>query len=112
VTSANVPAVAEICYRLDGLPLAIGLGAAYVKVLPPLALLKRLEQRLTLLTGGALIRPARQQTMRDAIAWSYELLSRQEQSLFRQLAVFPGGCTLEAVDAIAAPRERTMSSLA
>jgi predicted ATPase len=64
------------------------------------------------LTGGALIRPARQQTMRDAIAWSYELLSRQEQSLFRQLAVFPGGCTLEAVDAIAAPRERTMSSLA
>ena len=75
VTATNAPAVAEICFRLDGLPLAIELAAALVKMLPPQALLKRLEQRLPLLTGGARTLPARQQTMRNAIAWSHDLLT-------------------------------------
>jgi class 3 adenylate cyclase len=98
VTNANAPAVAEICHRLDGLPLAIELAAACVKVLPPAALLKRLERRLPLLTGGARTSPARQQTMRAAIAWSHGLLTADEQVLFRRLAVFPGGCTLDAAE--------------
>ena len=101
VTNANAPAIAEICFRLDGLPLAIELAAARIKVLPPQALLKRLEQRLPLLTGGARTLPARQQTMRDAIAWSYDVLSVEEQTLFRRLAVFPGGCTIDAAEAVA-----------
>ena len=89
VTNDNAPAVAEICFRLDGLPLAIELAAALVKMLPPQALLKRLEKRLPLLTGGARTLPARQQTMRNAIAWSHDLLLAEEQTLFRRLAVFP-----------------------
>ena len=101
VTTANVAAVAEICSRLDGLPLAIELAAARVKVLPPKALLKRLEQRLPLLTGGARTLPARQQTMRDTIASSHDLLSPEEQTLFRRLAVFPGGCTIDAAEKVA-----------
>jgi predicted ATPase len=84
VTTANAPAVAEICFRLDGLPLAIELAAALVKLLPPQALLKRLELRLPLLTGGARTLPARQQTMRNTIAWSHDLLTAEEQTLFRQ----------------------------
>ena len=100
VTNANAPAVAEICSRLDGLPLAIELAAAFVKMLPPQALLKRLEQRLPLLTGGARTLPARQQTMRNTIAWSHDLLTQEEQTLFRRLAVFAGGCTLEAAEAV------------
>jgi predicted ATPase len=100
VTSVNAPAVAEICSRLDGLPLAIELAAAFVKMLPPQALLKRLEKRLPLLTGGARNLPARQQTMRNAIAWSHDLLTADEQPLFRRLAVFSGGCTLEVAEAI------------
>jgi predicted ATPase/class 3 adenylate cyclase len=101
VTNANAPAVAEICIRLDGLPLAIELAAACVKVLPPQALLKRLEKRLPLLTGGARTQPARQQTMRNAIAWGHDLLAPDEQMLFRRLAVFAGGCTMEAAEVVA-----------
>jgi predicted ATPase/transcriptional regulator with XRE-family HTH domain len=96
----NAPAIAEICRRLDGLPLAIELAAAWVRILPPVALLERLERRLPLLGGGARDLPARQQTMRDIVAWSYDLLTTEEQALFRSLAVFAGGCTLEAAEAI------------
>jgi len=100
VTNENAPAVAEICHRLDGLPLALVLAAARVKLLAPHALLARLDQRLKLLTGGARDLPARQQTIRNTIDWSYHLLERGEQMLFRRLGVFVGGCTLEAVEAV------------
>lgn len=112
LTAANAPVVAEICRRLDGLPLAIELAAAWMKLLTPQALLARLERRLPLLTGGARDLPARQQTLRDTIAWSDGLLTTEEQTLFRRLAVFVGGCGLEAVDAVCGapmpwPREET-----
>jgi len=98
--SDNAPAVAEICARLDGLPLAIELAAARIKLLPPRAMLDRLGDRLRLLTGGARNLPERQRTLRGAIEWSYELLDAEEKTLFARLAVFSGGCTLEAMEAI------------
>ncbi|HEX8746538.1 MAG TPA: tetratricopeptide repeat protein, partial [Pyrinomonadaceae bacterium] len=96
----NAKAVAEICSRLDGLPLAIKLAAARVKVLQPQAILARLENRLKLLTGGARDLPARQQTMRSAISWSYDLLEEYERKLLNRLSVFAGGSTLKAAEKV------------
>ncbi|HEX9438481.1 MAG TPA: NB-ARC domain-containing protein, partial [Roseiflexaceae bacterium] len=100
VTNENAPAVAEICARLDGLPLAIELAAARIKLFPPQALLGRLGNRLKLLTGGARDLPERQQTIRNTIDWSYQLLNDAEKTLFMRLGVFVGGCTIEAVEAV------------
>jgi predicted ATPase/class 3 adenylate cyclase len=100
VTNESAPAVAEICVRLDGLPLAIELAAARIKMLPPKAMLQRLSSRLKLLTGGARDLPERQRTLRATIEWSFALLDEGEQLLFGRLAVFSGGRTLEAIEAI------------
>jgi predicted ATPase/class 3 adenylate cyclase len=99
LTDANAPVLAEICRRLDGLPLAIELAAARSK-LPPQVLLARLESRLELLKGGARDLPARQQTLRATIDWSYALLEDSEQTLFARLAIFAGGCTLQAAEMV------------
>jgi predicted ATPase/class 3 adenylate cyclase len=103
VANDNAPAVAEICVHLDGLPLAIELAAARIKLLPPRALLSRQGNRLKLLKGGARNLPARQRTLRATIDWSYELLDEDEKTLFGRLSVFAGGSTLEAIDAICDP---------
>ncbi len=100
VTNDNAPAVAEICVRLDGLPLAIELAAARTKLFSPQALLDRLSSRLKMLTGGARNVPARQQTIRNMIEWSYDLLNEGEKQLFRRMAVFQGGRTLEGLEAV------------
>lgn len=100
VTDQNATTVATICERLDGIPLAIELAAARVKLFPPQPLLARLENRLAFLTGGARDLPARQQTIRDTIDWSFSLLDETEKTLFRRLSVFVGGCTLEAAETV------------
>jgi predicted ATPase/class 3 adenylate cyclase/Tfp pilus assembly protein PilF len=100
ITNESAPAVAEICVRLDGLPLAIELAAARITVLPPKAMLQRLTSRLKLLTGGARDLPERHRTLRATIEWSNALLDEGEQVLFGRLAVFSGGRTLEAIEAI------------
>ncbi len=102
LTSTNARAIAEICVRLEGLPLAIEMAAARIKQLPPQALLARLEHRLQVLTSGPQDVPVRQQTLRNTLAWSYNLLDLQEQRLFRRLSIFVGGCTLEAAEAVCA----------
>ncbi|HET9221379.1 MAG TPA: hypothetical protein VFO07_02690, partial [Roseiflexaceae bacterium] len=100
LSKANAPTIVGICRQLDGLPLAIELAAARVRLLPPTALLARLAHRLDLLEVGGSSHPARQQTMRSTIAWSYDLLDAAEQALFRRLAVFAGGCTLDAAEVV------------
>lgn len=100
ITNENAPTVARICAKLDGLPLAIELAAARVKVLSPQAILYRLDHRLKLLTGGSRDLPTRQQTMSSAIEWSYELLTEEEKRLFRRFAVFVGGLTFEAAEKV------------
>jgi predicted ATPase/class 3 adenylate cyclase/Tfp pilus assembly protein PilF len=105
LTTATAPAVAEICARLDGLPLAIEQAAARSKLFPPQGLLARLSSRLALLTGGVRDLPARQQTLRNTIDWSYALLDADMQTLFARLAVFVGGFSLEAVEAVCADQE-------
>ena len=111
LTPANAPVVAEICRRLNGLPLAIELAAARVTLFSPQALLARLDRRLQVLTRGSHDLPERQQSLRSTIKWSYDLLSTEEQRLFRRLSVFAGGSTLEAVEAVCAALGDDMGSV-
>jgi non-specific serine/threonine protein kinase len=111
LTAENAAAVAEICRRLDGLPLAIELAAARIRLLSPAAIRDRLDGRLRLLTGGARDLPARHQTLRAALDWSHDLLSPEEQRLFRGLGVFAGGCTLAAAEAVCTDLTPRPSSL-
>lgn len=111
LTTANAHAVAEICVHLDGLPLAIELAAAHIKLLSPQVLLARLGQRLAMLTSGSRDAPARQQTLRNTIAWSYQLLDAGEQRLFRWLSVFVGGCTLQAAETVCAQSDQRLDQV-
>lgn len=111
VSEENAVDIATICVRLDGLPLAIELAAARIKLLPPRALLARLNLRLETLTGGASDLLARQQTLQNTIAWSYNLLNADEKTLFARLSVFVGGCSLEAVEAVCGDTEREKNVL-
>jgi predicted ATPase/class 3 adenylate cyclase len=111
VTTANAPAIAEICVRLDGLPLALELAAARTALLSPEAMVKRLDQRLGLLTAGARDLPQRQQTLRNTLSWSYDLLDEGEQRLFSQLAVFAGSFTLDAAEGVCDADLDTLGSL-
>lgn len=111
LTSTNARAIAEICVHLDGLPLAIELAATRIKILPPHTLLKQLEHRFEVLTGGARDLPVRQQTLRNTIQWSYDLLNKEEQRLFRQLSIFVGGCTLEAAAVVCNVSSNTNGSM-
>jgi predicted ATPase len=103
ITNESAPAVAEICVPLDGLPLAIELAAARVKILTPEAMLGRIANRLKLLKRGARDLPERQRTLRGAIDWSHDLLGEEERTLFRRLSVFAGGRTIEAIEEICDP---------
>ncbi len=111
VTPAQAEAIAEICRRVDGLPLAIELASAWVKVLPPAALLARIEAAPLALTGGARDLPERQQTLRTTIAWSYDLLTSAEKRLFRRLSVFAGGFDFEAAEAVTSSTEDQESDI-
>jgi predicted ATPase len=110
LTQENAPAVAEICFHLDGLPLAIELAAARLKLFSPQAMLARLEKRFELLKGGPRDMPARHHTLQQAIAWSYDLLNEEEKDLFRRLAVFSGGCPLDAVEVVCRAKNRLTCS--
>ena len=111
LTPDNAATIAEICLRLDGLPLAIELAAVRIRLFPPKALLARLHHRLHILTGGARDLPERQQTLRNTIQWSYDLLSEEEQRLFRRLSIFAGGCTLQAIEAIGAALDNEVGQI-
>ena len=103
VTTANAPAIDQVCSRLDGLPLAIELAAARVKLLTPKAILDRLVRRLPVLTQGPTDLPARQRTLRATMEWSYELLAEPERAFLRRLGVFAGGWGIEACEAVCIP---------
>jgi predicted ATPase/DNA-binding response OmpR family regulator len=105
LTPENAPALAELCARLDGLPLAIELAAARIKLLSPQAITARLSNRFTLLADGAHNLPARQQTLRNALDWSYDLLEEAEKKLFARLSVFAGSCALEAVEIVCSDKD-------
>src|SRR3989449_3856749 len=108
----NAAAIAQICIRLDGLPLSLELAAARIKLLSPQALLGRLNHRLAVLTSGRQDSPTRQQTLRNTINWSYDLLNAEEQRCFRRLAIFVGGCTLEAAEAVcSAAADRSLPAM-
>jgi predicted ATPase len=111
VTNENAPAVAGICARLHGMPLAIELAAARIKLLAPDAILARLENLLGILAAGSRDLPERQQTLRGAIAWSYDLLGEAERRLFWRLAIFVGGCDLEAAEAVCGPPDEVGGDL-